>query len=159
MRTHAERSFRVEDIMTQEVIAVSPSTSLAAVIQLFLHHAIAGAPVVDEEGRPIGMITSTDLLDSTRRSDTLGQPRYFRLWRGDVRAVGIADEGGEAVRGVVADVMTPDVLGIDRRLTVRDAAQLMARADVHRLVVTDNGRACGVVTTMDCLKALTKPPC
>jgi CBS domain-containing protein len=157
MRSHADRQLRVEDIMTQEVIAVGPTTSVAAVIQLFLHHSIAGAPVVDEGGHPIGMITCTDLLDPSRRSQTVGQPRYFRLWRGEIRAIGITDEGPQPMRGLVGDIMTPDVLSVDRRLNVRDAAQLMARADVHRLVVTDGGRACGVVTTMDCLKALTCP--
>lgn len=148
------QGFYVDDVMTQEVIAVSPDTSLGALTQLFVHHGIAGAPVVDEKGRPIGVVTSTDLMDPTRRSRAAGQPRYFRLWRGDVRAVGITDEGTAPTLGIVGDVMTPAVVSIDRRSTVRQAAQLMVHADVHRLIVTDAGRACGVLTAMDCLKAL-----
>jgi CBS domain-containing protein len=145
---------RVEDIMTQDVIAVGPRTSLAAVIQLFVHHAIAGAPVVDEEGHAVGMITSSDLIDPSRRSNEVGLAHYYRLWRGEVRVVGITSEGEVLVRGVVADVMSGTVVTIDQRALVRDAALLMAKADLHRLLVTRDGRACGLVTAMDCLKAL-----
>jgi predicted transcriptional regulator len=151
MRTHESR---VEDVMTPDVIAVAPNTSLAALVQLFLHHDIAGAPVVDEEGKPVGVVSASDLLDVTRRSGQVGVPRYYRLWNGHIRAVGITDEGSNHVMGIVSDVMTPSVVAIDRRSTVREAAQLMARVDVHRLVVTEAGRACGVLTTMDCLKVL-----
>src|SRR5262245_25531214 len=104
---------RIEDIMTQEILAVGSTTSLAAVIQLFLNHRIAGAPVVDEVGHPIGIVTSTDLLDPRRRSQATGEPRYFRLWRGEVRAIGITDEGGLEGTGVVADVMSPEILAVD----------------------------------------------
>src|SRR6185503_6720248 len=89
----ARHQITVEDIMTQDVIAVGPRTSLAAVVQLFLHHNITGAPVVDEEGRPLGMVTSTDLIDPSHRSTAVGLPRYYRMWRGDVRIIGITEEG------------------------------------------------------------------
>jgi predicted transcriptional regulator len=144
----------VEDIMAQDVIAVSPRTSIAAVIQLFLNHDISGAPVIDESGRPMGMVTTTDLLDPSRRSGEVGVARYYRLWRGDVRTVGVTAEGDVMVRGIVSDVMSKTVVTIDQRSVVRDAALLMARADLHRLVVTHDGRACGLVTAMDCLKSL-----
>ena len=140
--------------MTQDVIAVSPRTSLAAVIQLFLNHAISGAPVIDETGKPLGVVTTTDLLDPSRRSQGVGLARYYRLWRGEVRTVGVTAEGDVMVRGVVSDVMSGTVVTIDQRASVRDAALIMARADLHRLVVTHDGRACGLVTAMDCLKSL-----
>jgi CBS domain-containing protein len=149
-----QRETSVDDVMTQEVLAVGPDTSLSALAQLFLRHGIAGAPVIDDAGAPLGVVTSSDLIDESRRSSTLGRPLYYRMWRGAVRSVGIGDEGPSPGRGVVGDVMSHAVLSVDRRATVRDAAQLMARADVHRLIVTDGGRACGIVTTMDCLKVL-----
>ncbi len=148
------RELNVEDIMTQELIAVGPTTSLAALQQLFLRHGIAGAPVIDEKGQPIGMVTSTDLIDPGRRSNKVGQPIYYRLWRGTVRMVGISDEGEAPARGVVGDVMTPALVTIDRRATLREAVQLMAQSDIHHLVVTEAGRARGVLTAMDCLKAM-----
>jgi CBS domain-containing protein len=156
MRLEEDRrhKIRVEDIMTPDVLAVGPRTSLGAVIQLFINHSIAGAPVIDETGQPLGMVTSTDLLDPSRCSDMVGDARYYRLWRGDVRNVGVITENDARPRGVVEDVMTHAVVTIDERSSVRDAALLMAKADLHRLVVTRNGRACGVVTAMDCLKAL-----
>ena len=140
--------------MTQEVLAVGPDTSLSALAQIFLRHNIAGAPVIDDDGVPLGVVTTTDLVDESRRSATQGRPIYYRMWRGAVRSVGIGDEGPLHGHGIVGDVMSHAVLSVDRRATVRDAAQLMARADVHRLVVTEGGRACGIVTTMDCLKVL-----
>lgn len=151
---HPRGKITVEDIMTPDVIAVGPRTSLAAVIQLFLNHAIAGVPVIDEEGNALGMITTTDLLDPARRTTEVGVAHYYRLWRGDVRIIGVTSEGDVMVRGIVADVMSESVVTIDHRASVRDAALIMARADLHRLLVTRNGRPCGLVTAMDCLKSL-----
>lgn len=151
---------RVGEIMTRDVLAVYPTTSLAALIELFLTHDIAGAPVVEENGHPVGIVTCTDLLDPSRRSTRKGEPRYLRLWLGQVCAMGIEQEASQPgtgpVVGIVEDVMTREVLGVDRMVTVREASRLMARAGIHRLVVTDGERACGVVTAMDCLKALTR---
>jgi CBS domain-containing protein len=149
---------RVEDIMTKDVIAVYPTTSVAALVQLLLTHDIAGAPVVGEDGRPIGVVTCTDLLDPGRRSEARGEPRYLRLWHGDVCAVGIEEEErdghGRPLAGVVGDIMSHEVIGVNRAVSVREAARIMARAGVHRLLVTDGKRACGLITAMDCLKAL-----
>jgi predicted transcriptional regulator len=144
----------VQDVMTREIIGVCPTTSVAALVQIFLRHEISGAPVVEEDGRAVGIVTVSDLLDPRRRTDATGVPRYVRLWAGDVRAVGIEDEGDVAGSGVVGDIMSRELVTVDRHATVRDAARLMARADVHRLVVTDHGRPIGLVTTMDCLRAL-----
>jgi predicted transcriptional regulator len=150
----AARRLVVDDVMTQEVLAVAPDTSLSALTEVFLRHGIAGAPVIDESGKPIGVVTSSDLIDASRRSMAAGQPTYFRMWRGDVREVAVSHESVLPIDGVVADVMSHAMLTVDRRASVRDAAQLMARADVHRLIVTERGRVVGIVTTMDCLKVL-----
>lgn len=140
--------------MTREIIAVGATTSVPALLQIFLRHAIAGAPVVEEDGRAVGVVTTWDLLDPRRLGDATGAPRYVRMWSGNVRAIGIEDEGGLTGRGVVGDIMSPEVITVDRRATVREAARLMARADVHRLLVVEAGRPVGLVTTMDCLKSL-----
>jgi predicted transcriptional regulator len=158
MTAMAQRSLVVDDVMTQELLAVAPETSLSALTQLFLRHAISGAPVVAPDGTPLGVVTSTDLIDPSRRSTAEGQPTYYRLWRGDIRSVGVGHDATVAMNGVVSDVMSPAVLTVDRRASVRDAAQLMARADVHRLIVVERGRAFGIVTTMDCLKVLAGAP-
>jgi predicted transcriptional regulator len=125
-----------------------------ALVQVFLRHAIAGAPVVDDHGREVGIVTTWDLLDTRRRSDAVGASRYVRLWSGNVRAIGIEDEGGLEGRGLVSDIMSREVISVDQHATVRDAARLMASANVHRLIVTDGERPIGLVTTMDCLKSL-----
>src|SRR5262249_36148105 len=52
----------VENVMVREVIAVARDTSLAAVARLFALHRIAGAPVVDDNGRPMGIVSRTDLV-------------------------------------------------------------------------------------------------
>ena len=154
MTALAHRRLVVDDVMTQELLAVAPETSLSALTQLFLRHAISGAPVIAPDGTPLGVVTSSDLIDPARRSAAEGQPTYYRLWRGDVRSVGVSHDASVQVNGVVSDVMSHAVLTVDRRATVCDAAQLMARADVHRLIVIERGRAFGIVTTMDCLKVL-----
>ena len=131
--------------MTKEVVAVYPTTSVAALVQLMVEHNIGGAPVVADDGRPIGIVTSTDLLDPSRRSEAKGEPHYLRLWHGEICAVGLEYDTRDATRhlsGVVGDIMSHEVIGVARNVTVREASRIMARAGIHRLIVTDRGRAC-----------------
>jgi predicted transcriptional regulator len=146
----------VEDHMTREVLAVAPETSLATLARVLELHDVSGVPVVDEHARPIGVVTMTDVFNSEKpRSAAIGPSVYYRLWHGDVIAVGNVDGAHRAIEGIVADVMARFVLSIGRGSSIEDAARLMVAERVHRvLVIDDRSRILGVVTPSDCLRAL-----
>lgn len=145
----------VRDSMVREVVAVASDTSLEAVARLFALNDVSGAPVVDDAGRPLGVITQPDLVDPGRpRSGQVGRTVYYRVWNGDVRAMGVIAPPVVPMPGVATDVMTTPLLTVDRNAPIAEAARVMVRERVHRLFIVEKGRIMGVVSALDCLRAL-----
>jgi CBS domain-containing protein len=112
-------------VMRTDVITIAPSASLRDVRELLLDHGISGAPVVDTEGRPLGMVSKTDLL---------------RCEIGSANA---------------KDIMTPLTVSLGADSTVAHAAALMVHEGIHRIVVVGaDGRVTGLVTPLDILRAM-----
>ena len=78
---------KVQDVMTQHVISVGPSDSMARAIRAMLQNDISGLPVLDTGGRLVAMVTEGDLL---RRAETATQRRVKKL----AAAEGSTDEDG-----------------------------------------------------------------
>ena len=132
------------DVMTRAVIAVRPDDSLEAVTATFLQRGISGAPVIDDDGRPIGVVSKTDLLRAAYDA-------------GDDDVVEEHVERGYHVHDLatprVRDVMTPLVFSLPQDAHVSRAAALMAYEGVHRVpVVDDGGRLVGVVSASDVVR-------
>jgi CBS domain-containing protein len=141
----------VASIMSPETICVDQNLSLEALIQLFLQHGISGAPVVDEKGRPLGVVSKTDLLRDEHENAGLFESEAENFGPD----VGALEPGHslhlEAVReGKVRDIMTPITFTLAENATVARAAALMAYERVHRVpVVSQAGRVIGVVSALD----------
>ena len=146
------QTIKVKDVMTRNVFAVAPDTSLETAARLLATRRVSGAPVVDREGRPVGVITQTDLVDPDReRSSDPGRSVYYRVGGGP-REVDCEEARGE---GVVSDVMSPFVLSVGSEVDVEDAARRMLTDKVHRLLVVDADRIVGIISTLDVLRALS----
>jgi predicted transcriptional regulator len=143
----------VTDCMTREIYAVAPETSLEVTARLFSTKHISGLPVIDGEGRGVGVVTLHDLADPDRkRSATHGSSAFFKL-------VGGALEPHEGNRvagpGRVDDIMTSFVVSVTGDMPVREAMRLMVSDGIHRLFVHDDDKKiAGIVTSMDILRAL-----
>jgi CBS domain-containing protein len=158
-RTPAERT-PVSAVMTTRVLAVRPDVSLEALGDLFLDRGIGGAPVVDEEGHAVGMVSKTDFLrdrlvtGDTGEAVTPGwQPSQgrFRLEMG----AGMHLEAQPS--GLVADVMTPTAFVLSESAPVAQAAALMAFEGIHRVpVIGDDERVVGIVTSIDIMRWLAQ---
>ncbi|MBI2892704.1 MAG: CBS domain-containing protein [Deltaproteobacteria bacterium] len=139
--------------MSRDVLAVAPDTSLATAARLFATRRISGAPVIDPDGRPRGVVTQTDLVDPDRdRTDREGISLYYR-----VTPDGAEPQGDRTVSedGVVADVMSPYVFAIGAEAPLVEAIRTMVTESVHRLLVEEGGKLVGIVTSMDVLRALS----
>jgi CBS domain-containing protein len=148
------RGLCVQDIMTRDVYAVGPDTDLGTVTALFSLRHISGVPVVDDAGRPLGIVTKTDLLaPGTRRRTQGGKPIYYRLRDGMIHTLGSPRDEHVGQDGVVGDVMSAYLFTVSPKSPLVDAMRLMTGDEIHRVVVVDNGRIVGMVTTMDLLRA------
>jgi CBS domain-containing protein len=122
---------RVEDLMTIDPVTVSADATVEQAEDLLRRNRISGLPVVDAAGRLVGVISQTDLL-------YLAVPSVQALIRH--RTSGIR----------VGEVMSSPPVTIDGELPIREAARVMDRGRLHRLVAVDaTGRPIGVLSAMD----------
>jgi CBS domain-containing protein len=129
----------VADVMRRDVVTVARSTPIRDVVRLFRRHGISGAPVVDEHGKAIGMVSESDL--------TWLMTRF--VWNGS-QAVP-ADATANLRDMIAGDVMTGDVFGVAPEATLSELAAYFARTGLGRAVVLENGELRGIVSVSDLL--------
>lgn len=127
---------RVAELMQTEVQTVPADSPMNDAMITMADFHISGMPVVDGVGRMVGVISTTDIVTSEEEADTPA-------------ARGVLFE-----RTLVRDVMTPRPLTISPDAEVKEAAQQMLYADVHRLFVTEGDRLVGVISTTDIMRAV-----
>ncbi len=148
----------VEQLMTPDPITVAPQTPVAEIARLLLEHRINGVPVIDLEGRMLGIITAGDLIYRAA-DETLG-PRtsiwkenfYKSVFRRHPEETD-KDQGRTAM-----EVMTRDVHSVEPDTDIVMAARLLVDFDIVSLPVLQNGRVVGMLSRHDLLKWVAKHP-
>lgn len=150
--TRRLRDLTAQDLMTREIITIPRGMSLRAAAHLLMQMHVSGAPVVNDEGRPIGILTSSDLIRSLEVEMLSGSRareanNVFADWQVfDCEALS-EDE--------VERFMSPDVITATPATTLVELARTMSEAHVHRVVILDRwGKVIGMVSSMDILAAL-----
>jgi CBS domain-containing protein len=128
---------RVVDVMTTDVITVSPETAIKDAARLMFRNRVSGLPVCDGDGSIVGIITEADFL----RLEVARQEAENPL---PVETVG--------------QVMNSNVVTIDSDKRIGDAARTMALHDVNRLPVVDKeSHVLGIISRMDVVAVFTRP--
>ena len=147
----APLSIWVEDIMTPEVVTVSPTTPLREVVEIILQRGINKAvPVIEGDRHVVGIITGSDLLERSGLYQRLSLVAAFdtQIIAGQLRELAQTDK-------LARDVMTAEVFTISRRAPVSAAVRLMAERRVKRLpVVDETQKLIGIVARLDVLRAI-----
>lgn len=142
---------KAKDVMSRKVVSVDSWLILPEVAKIFEEKCISGAPVVDEAGRILGVISLTDLVRA-RRDGGDGVPVFHHELDDTARSFGFHLEELDKTRA--AEVMTPGAIALDEETPVEEVAKVMAASRIHRVLVTRGGKLAGIVTTMDLLRAL-----
>jgi CBS domain-containing protein len=139
----------VKQVMTRDVVVVTPETSLRDVAHVLASRGISGVPVCDRAGVPVGVVSKTDILHKELGGREERHPtvqRFADKLGGDRRAT--ARTAGEA--------MTHPVVVIEARASVAQAAKLMLAKRVDRLPVVAGGKLVGIVTRTDLVRAFDR---
>ncbi|MFJ9704843.1 CBS domain-containing protein [Streptomyces sp. NPDC101234] len=138
----------VSDVMTTTVVSVGRDAPFKELVQLMRDWRVSALPVIEGEGRVVGVVSEADLLHKEEFRD--GDPdRYTQLRRIDELAKAGALSAGE--------LMTAPALTVRPDTTLAQAARIMARARVKRLPVTDDvGVLQGVISRTDLLKVFLR---
>jgi len=147
------------DLMQTRVVTVSPDAPLRAVQSVFVEEGIHGAPVVDDEGTVVGVVTSMDLLRAAAEEADASpsEPTYFRY---DLDLHGFdwdrapADLRERLPDSVAGDVMTTEILAVAPETPVSGIARVLRENAVHRVLVIEDGELCGIVSAMDLIALL-----
>ena len=142
---------QAQEIMTRQVITVRSDTPLQDAINAMLTHGVSGMPVVDEQGRPLGMLSESDLLRRTELDTERRRPRWLAFLVGPGK---LAEEYTHTHGRVVADVMTDKLYSVAPDTPLQDVVQLMERRRVKRVPVLQNGQLVGIISRTTLLRAL-----
>ena len=124
-------SLRARDFMTPQLVTLSTDMELLDAIQLLVDKQISGAPVLDQQGNLVGILTERDCLAQTM----------------------VATYHGEA-GGRVGEVMTKDVHTVDADTSLMDIAESFAHTKYRRYPVLEDNRLVGIISRRDVLRAV-----
>jgi CBS domain-containing protein len=141
----------VKDLMTTQVVTVGPATPFKEVVARLAEHRVSAAPVVDEAGRVLGVVSEADLLLKEEFPDPDQDIPLF--WTKRRRL-----EREKAAGSTARDLMTVALVSISPDATVAEAARRMHRAQIKRLpVIGEGGRLVGIISRGDLLKVFNRP--
>ncbi len=139
------------DIMTTNVITITPSLSVEQIAQLLLSCSISGVPVVDAEDRLIGVVSEGDLL---RRRES-GTERHRSWWLNLLAGPeGRAREFVKTHGHRAEDVMTREVVTITADTPVGEIAEILEKRHIKRVPVVEDGKIIGIVSRANLLHGL-----
>jgi CBS domain-containing protein len=143
---------RVSELMNAEVRTLRPEWTLREAERFLAEHRIAGAPVVDARGRLLGVVSQSDLVRGRARPPSTAAVGAFFTDVDEYREIG-ALPADEALI-LVEQLMTRELVAIGPDASPAEAARVMRRHRVHRLLVTEHGELRGVLSPFDLLRAL-----
>ena len=143
---------RAGDFMTAPVVTIGPDESARAAAEIMLRLHVSGLPVVDAQGRPLGVVSESDF----RFADAVTRKKQREAWvamlsGGQEMAkdyLDILEREGESVR----QIMAKPAIGVDEAADIEQAAALMNEHRIKRLVVLRDGVVVGVLTRADLLR-------
>ena len=115
------------DIMTRNVHTIHPGASAQEAARLLSQEHISGAPVVEANGKVIGIVTEADIISKVNREGLY-----------------------------VADIMSHEVIAVGEETTVSEIAMLFAERNIKRVPVLHNGKLVGIVSRADIVHAVAQ---
>ena len=142
---------RAHEIMSRHIITISADASVATAIRIMLSHHISGLPVIDAEGKLIGIISESDFLRRQEIGTEKRRGRWLALLAGkEQEALDFARQHGRKVN----EIMSPNPITIGEDTSLEHIIQLMESHNVKRFPVMRGEEMVGMVTRADFLSAI-----
>ena len=148
---------KARDVMTNEPVCVTRDTSIRALARIFEENEVSGAPVVDQQGKLIGVVSKTDLIRRCSEGTVDVPPAYlYEVLCEQESAEGAMEPIPEQLV-CVEDFMTQDAVTVKPSAGLKDVARQMFTNHIHRVVVVDKDNfPIGVITSLDIMGALAR---
>ncbi len=124
---------KIKDVMNQEVISINEETSPIEAFEKMYKNGVRRLFVIDEEGIPKGVVSYSDLIGVLNE---------------------LSDLTKENNQKTIKNIMTTNIVTINAQEDIKNAANLMLRADVSGLLVVKSKKPVGVITKTDICRLL-----
>ena len=148
------KGLAAKDVMNTQVLTVRVDLTVRELAAFLIENQISGAPVVDYDGRLVGVVSLTDVAQNDTERPDLVEDRSspavsVRGWEERMNPEDVRPLHIESDDLLVRDIMTPTVYTVPENTPVAKIARTMVAGRIHRLLVTRGGRAVGIVTSLD----------
>jgi CBS domain-containing protein len=143
---------KARDVMTLGVYTVKPTASVKDVARLFMERRISAVPVVDDQGKIVGIVSEGDLLHRSEISTQRRHPWWLDLMARD--EVLDAEEYIKAHAKQVADIMTRNAITAEPDTPLQEIAETLEKYGIKRLPIVRDGRLVGIVSRANLVQAI-----
>ncbi len=147
---------QARDIMTRKVLSVTPNISIKELGHFLLEHKISGAPVVNEDGDFLGLITEKQLIEQNKR---LHIPTVITIMEAVIYLESpkhLEEELQEMLASTVADLYLKDAVTVAEDAELEEIATIMSQPGNQLIPVLRNGELVGIIGKADVVRAITK---
>jgi len=150
------------DYMQRDIVTVSPDDTLRDALALMTENHVTGLPVMNGDSRCVGLITSSDILnyeeDRSNDSSESGTTQFFDPETQQWETVPLSAFGLEEFGEVrVNEVMTRDLIWVDRSAPLKQVARRMIDERVHRVLVMDKeANLYGIISAYDLVRVVAE---
>lgn len=149
-RSGLPRHRTVSDVMTSHVHVAGPQAPFKVLVRLIEENRVSAIPIVDQQGMPIGIVSEADLVLKERRQELESSEDFLHIQKR-------RHERAKAEGTVASEVMTSPAITIAAGTPLSEAARLMQKKNVRRLVVVDHrGRIAGIVSRSNLLQVFLR---
>ncbi len=144
----------VKDIMTTDLITVTPDMDIARAAKILLDNRINGVPVLDDSGRLVGLLCQSDLITQQKK---LPIPTLFTFLDGLIRLTSMKQlekQVGKIAALMVSEAMTPMPVTVRPDTGLETVAALMVDSNFHTLPVVEDSELVGIIGKEDVLRTL-----
>lgn len=142
---------KASDVITRRVITIGRDASILEAARLMLQKRISGLPVVDDQGKLIGIVTEGDFLRRAETATERRRPDWLEFLIGPGR---LADEYVHSHGRKVEEVMTPDPRTVTDDTPLEAVVHVMERNHIKRLPVVSGDHIVGIISRANLLHAL-----
>jgi len=148
------------DVMIEKVISIPKDMDLRDLAKLFLEKGITGAPVVDEAGGLVGVVSRTDLLfyHLSRDDELVLDTDFYAAVRVEGKPLRSGFQIEDVNTGKVEEIMTPVVHSVTETTPLESVARMMIREHIHRVIVRRGRKVAGIITALDVLRVTANLP-
>ena len=133
---------KVKELMTKSVLTVKKNVSIRKLVKLLIEHRITGAPVVDDDGKLIGIVSSKDVIRAIEQ----------------LIRVHISIDEQQEDRGKynwVDGIMTRKVITVSEQDDVQEVFRTMVERKIHRVPVVKDGKPVGIISSHDACRLVS----